>query len=123
MKRKPSLPRPSVVSPHAELWPAQGTSHMPQYERQLSPPRPIPYITPASTFDLAGSRADKGKSVVISGASGHSTSRSKGLPPRRGAQQCTDGVPGRGEGLLPTPLIHEDLLLECEGAQQSFQAT
>ncbi|KAJ6880928.1 hypothetical protein NC652_034063 [Populus alba x Populus x berolinensis] len=77
-------------------------------------------LTPAS--DLAGPRADKGKYVVVSGALGYSTSHSTGMPPRRGTQKRTDGVPSKGEGLLLTPpLIHEDLLLECERDQQSSQ--
>ncbi|KAL3582987.1 hypothetical protein D5086_017319 [Populus alba] len=76
---------------------------MPQYECSLSPLRPIPSTAPAPTYDLASPRADKGKFVVVSSAPGYSTSRLKGMPSRRGAQQRTDGVPSKGEGLLPTP--------------------
>lgn len=90
---------------------------MPHRERQLSPPRSVPLITAPPASDLAGFRTDKGKSVVVSGASGQPTSRPNGMPPRRRAQERTDGVSGRGEGLLPTLLLHENLLLECKRAQ------
>jgi hypothetical protein len=61
--------------------------------------------------------------MVVLGAPGHSTSRSIGMPPRSRAQQRTGGVSGKGKGLPPTPLIHEDLLLKCEKAQQPSQTT
>jgi len=41
--------------------------------------------------------------VVVSGASGHSTSRSIGMPPRSRAQQRTGGVSGKGKGLASHP--------------------
>jgi len=103
VQRKPSTPRPSTESPHTELRSAQGASHRPQGDCLLPPPTPVPSITSAPASVLAGSRGNKGKSVVVSGASGHSSSCSKGLAPRKGAQQRSDGVPNRGEGLLPTP--------------------
>jgi hypothetical protein len=83
----------------------------------LSPPSPVSHTTstPAPN-DLAGFRIDKGKSLVVSGALGHSTSCSIGMPPGRRAQQRTGGC-------LPTPFIHEDLLLECERAQQPSETT
>jgi hypothetical protein len=80
VKRKPSPPRPSTVSPHVEPCPAQGTSHMPHRERQLSPTRFVPPITSTSASALAGFGTDKCKYMVVSGASGHPVSCSNGMP-------------------------------------------
>ncbi|KAG6750293.1 hypothetical protein POTOM_047397 [Populus tomentosa] len=62
-------------------------------EKLFSVERPILSISLTPASDLAGPRADKGKYVVVSGALGYSTSHSTGMPPRRGTQKRTDGVP------------------------------
>jgi len=104
LKHKPTPSQPSTVPPHTEPCSAQGAAaHMPQCDHLLPPPRLVPSTTSVPTSVIAGSRADKGKSVVVSGASRHFTSCPKGLPLRREAQQRSGNVPNRGEGLLSTP--------------------
>jgi hypothetical protein len=104
MKRKPSPPQPSTVPPPTELCSAHRVTHRPHCDRQLSPSRPIAVSgASAPASGLAGSRAGKGKSVAVSDASSHFTSRPKGLPLRKRAQLRSGDVPSRGEGLLSSP--------------------
>jgi hypothetical protein len=100
VKRKPSPSRSSFGSSSCL---AQENPHLVHREHQPTLPLPAARITHASAPTvLAGHKTDKGKSVV-SGASGHCPPSPTGLPTRRRAQQHMGGVPGRGEGLLPTP--------------------
>ena len=89
---------------------------MPHREHQISPSGPVPSITPAPASDLAGSRVDKGKSVVVSGAPSHSISHSNGMPPKGGLSSVLIVSLVGARGCLPPLFIHEDLLLECERA-------
>ncbi|KAJ6926605.1 hypothetical protein NC651_010884 [Populus alba x Populus x berolinensis] len=56
-----------------------------------------------NTNVFAGSRYDKGKSVIVSVAPGLPSAGVSSVPLRRRAQPYTGGVSGRGEGLPPTP--------------------
>ena len=104
VRRKPSPLRHPTRSPHVEPCPAQGLSHIGHRDRQPSPPISVsPTISAPAPNDLAGFRTDKGKSMVVSSALDHFTSRSTGMPLRKRAQQRTGGISGRGKGLLPTP--------------------
>ncbi|KAH8479799.1 hypothetical protein H0E87_031698, partial [Populus deltoides] len=64
LKHKPTPSQPSTVPPHTEPCSAQGAAaHMPQCDHLLPPPRLVPSTTSVPTSVIAGSRADKGKSV------------------------------------------------------------
>jgi hypothetical protein len=83
---KPSPPRHLSRSPHVEPCPPQGLSHLGHRDRQSSPSISVsPTISAPAPNVLAGFRTDKGKSVIVSDALGHSTSRSIGIPPKKRA--------------------------------------
>ncbi|KAJ6973805.1 hypothetical protein NC653_033972 [Populus alba x Populus x berolinensis] len=96
-----------IVSENGTVMPnsgAQENSHMVHRARLPSPPPSIACnISPPVPADVAGHRADKGKSVVISSAPSHLASKTLDIPTRRKTLQHTSDDPGRCEG-LPAPL-------------------
>nr|TKR85189.1 hypothetical protein D5086_0000250420 [Populus alba] len=88
-RSKSSQSRISSGSTHATPRVGQENSH-------ISPPPSI------ASVDVAGHRADKGKSVVMPIATGQLASHPLDIPIRRKSLPHTNDDPGRGEG-LPAP--------------------
>ncbi|KAG6756243.1 hypothetical protein POTOM_039668 [Populus tomentosa] len=79
--------------------------HAPVHPTVASKDNRLPTPPAPNSIVLAGSRKDKGKAVVVSVESGlPSAGVSSVSLRRRGAQSRNEGVSGRVEGLLPTPL-------------------
>nr|TKR85168.1 hypothetical protein D5086_0000250210 [Populus alba] len=96
VRRKPSPSRNSSGSAHVALRVAQENSNMVHRARLPSPPLSIACnISPPVPADVAGHRADKGKSVVISSAPSHLASKTLDIPTRRKTLQHTSDDPGR----------------------------
>jgi hypothetical protein len=88
-----------------ESSPVHASLHAPVHASAASRDHRLPTHPTPNTNVLAGSRKDKGKAVVRLVDPGlPSTGVSSEPLRRREAQQHTDSVSGRVEGLLPTPL-------------------
>jgi len=88
-----------------ESSPVHASLHAPVHASAASRDHRLPTHPTPNTNVLAGSRKDKGKAVVRLVDPGlPSTGVSSEPLRRREAQQRTDSVSGRVEGLLPTPL-------------------
>ncbi|KAL3573254.1 hypothetical protein D5086_027158 [Populus alba] len=99
VRRKPSPSRNSSGSAHVALRVAQENSNMVHRARLPSPPLSIACnISPPVPADVAGHRADKGKSVVISSAPSHLASKTLDIPTRRKTLQHTSDDPGSNSG-------------------------
>ncbi|KAJ6912010.1 hypothetical protein NC652_022328 [Populus alba x Populus x berolinensis] len=103
-RRKSPPSRNSSGSTHVAPRVAQGNSHMVHRARLPSPPPSVACnISSPVPTDVAGYRADKGKSVFISSAPSHLSSKPLDIPTRRKTQQHTSDDPRRGEGLPASP--------------------
>ncbi|KAG6748933.1 hypothetical protein POTOM_048874 [Populus tomentosa] len=86
-RRKSSPSRNSSGSTPVAPRVAQGNSHIIHRARLPSPPPSVAWnISSPVPTDVAGHRADKGKSVVISSAPGHLSSKPLDIPTRRKTQ-------------------------------------
>ncbi|KAG6735565.1 hypothetical protein POTOM_061825 [Populus tomentosa] len=96
IRSKSAQSRNPSGSTHATPRVGQDNYHIVHRARLPSPPHSI------ASADVAGHRADKGKSVVMPIATGHLASQPLDIPIRTKSLPHTNDDPGRGEG-LPAP--------------------
>ncbi|KAJ6912005.1 hypothetical protein NC652_022324 [Populus alba x Populus x berolinensis] len=108
LKSTPILVEPELVSVSGVVDPvSSGWNIAPMDSRDhrfQTPPTGFHIQPGLNTNVLAGSRYDKGKSVVVSVAPGLPSAGVSSVPLQRLAQPRTGGVSSRGKGLPPTPL-------------------
>ncbi|KAJ6912006.1 hypothetical protein NC652_022324 [Populus alba x Populus x berolinensis] len=109
IRRKTSPPKHRVRPSHVDHCTGPGSApvHAPMDSRDhrfQTPPTGFHIQPGLNTNVLAGSRYDKGKSVVVSVAPGLPSAGVSSVPLQRLAQPRTGGVSSRGKGLPPTPL-------------------